>query len=473
MGAREGLALDSIRRVEIAIGLAERTLDFLAVMAAVCLACWIHAAWREGARAHYSNNCMLAVAAGFALLMVLLLEKHGDYRSCLSLLAVRETERLLRVTIAGSLLAPPILLAVANSIPHAAIALGLVTVPVLLALEKWLVQSAIQTMRGWGGITRKAVILGTGTMGRSIFSTLVRSPKFGLDPVAFVETEATVIQEVIYEASYQRKRQASVLPGPVTPKLLRRLGATVLIVAAPEISAEDMAEVTSRVEAAGISTYIIPELFLEPDCAMEFVEVDGVMLARKATHGRRRLYEAAKRALDVAASVFSLLLLAPVLVAAAVAVKLTSEGPAVFKQQRVGRDGVRFDMYKFRSMYSDSARYAYSPTNGRDPRITAVGRFLRHTCIDELPQLVNVLRGEMSLVGPRPEMPFIVEEYEEIHRRRLAVKPGVTGLWQLSGDRSSPIHHNISYDLYYVRNRNFLMDVAILLHTMVFAFRGV
>ena len=131
-------------------------------------------------------------------------------------------------------------------------------------------------------------------------------------------------------------------------------------------------------------------------------------------------------------------------------------------------------MYKFRSMYSDSNRYACSPKSGRDPRITPVGRFLRHTCIDELPQLLNVLRGEMSLVGPRPEMPFIVKQYEEIHRQRLAVKPGITGL--VAAQRRSlhsPIHQNISYDLYYVRNRNFMMDVAILLHTCVFAFRGV
>ena len=104
------------------------------------------------------------------------------------------------------------------------------------------------------------------------------------------------------------------------------------------------------------------------------------------------------------------------LAVAAMAVKLTSKGPAVFKQQRVGRDGVLFNMYKFRSMYNGSDCYAYSPKSGRDPRITPVGRFLRHTCIDELPQLVNVLLGEMSLVGPRPEMPFIVEQYEEIHR---------------------------------------------------------
>jgi exopolysaccharide biosynthesis polyprenyl glycosylphosphotransferase len=405
--------------------------------------------------------------------MVLLLDKHGDYRPCLSLLAVRETERLLRVTISGFLLALPILLAVTKSVPRTLIALALVTVPLLLAAEKWLVQEAIQMMRGWGANTRKAVILGTGTLGRSIFSTLSRSPKFGLDPVAFVETGATIAEPVIHEASYLRKRMARVLPGPVTPKLLRKLGASVLIVAAPEVCGEEAAEVASMAEAAGISTYVIPEPFLEQGDAMECVELDGVMLARKATPRRRRLYQLAKRGLDIAASAFLLLALAPLLGASALVVMLTSPGPVVFKQTRVGCDGVLFAMYKLRSMYASSERYAYSPKSGCDPRITPVGRFLRHTCIDELPQLVNVLRGEMSLVGPRPEMPFIVEQYEELHRRRLAVKPGLTGLWQLSGDRSSLIHKNISYDLYYVKHCNFLMDAAILLHTLVFAFRGV
>ena len=213
------MAADNVHRVEFAIGLVERLLDFLAVVAAVWSAYWIDAAWREGSRAHYANDSVLATAAGFGLLMVLLLDKHGDYRPCLSLLAVKETERLLRVTIAGFLLALPILMVVANSIPHTAIALALVVTPLLLALEKWQAQAAIQLMRGCGAITRKAVILGTGTMGRSIFSTLVRSPKFGLDPVAFVAAEATVTETVIYEASYQRKRQASVLPGPLSHSL--------------------------------------------------------------------------------------------------------------------------------------------------------------------------------------------------------------------------------------------------------------
>jgi exopolysaccharide biosynthesis polyprenyl glycosylphosphotransferase len=463
---------ENARLVEIAMGMVERLLDFLAVVAAVWSAYWISAASRNGARAQYTNNSVLVTAAAFALLIVLLLDKHGDYRSCLSLLAVRETERLLRVTIAGFLLALPVMLAVNKSIPRTAIALALVTVPLLLALEKCQFHAAIQIMRGWGVITRKTAILGTGAAGRSIFSTLVRSPKFGLNPVAFIEAEATVAELVIYETSYQRKRLASVLPGPVTPNLLRRLGVSVLIIAAPAISPEEAREIASQADATGVSTYVIPEPFLEPTSPMEYVELDGVMLAHKARQSRRRMYEVAKRVLDVATSVFSLLLLAPALAAAAVAVRLTSAGPVIFTQQRVGRDGTLFNMYKFRSMYRDSNCYAYSPKSGRDPRITPVGRFLRHTCIDELPQLLNVLRGEMSLVGPRPEMPFVVEQYEEIHRLRLAVKPGITGLWQLSADRSSPIHQNISYDLYYVRNRNFMMDVAILLHTCVFAFRG-
>jgi lipopolysaccharide/colanic/teichoic acid biosynthesis glycosyltransferase len=120
-----------------------------------------------------------------------------------------------------------------------------------------------------------------------------------------------------------------------------------------------------------------------------------------------------------------------------------------------------------------SPAYAKSPDDIADPRITGLGRYLRRTSFDELPQLINVIRGEMSLVGPRPEMPFIVENYSAIHRQRLAVKPGITGLWQLSADRAHSIHENIEYDLYYIRHQNFFMDVAILLHTLLFAARGI
>lgn len=197
-------------------------MDFCAVVAAIWLAYWIHATWRGPVETQYSKNAVLAFAAGFAVVMVLLLEKHGDYRRCLSLLAVRETERLLRVTMAGVSLALPMLLVATGTVPRTMFGLAAVIVPLILALEKWQMQKAIRMMRRHASFTRKAVILGTGTLGRRIFSTLVCSPKVGIDPVAFAEAGAAIEEPEIYESSYQRNRKARVLPGPVTPRLLRR-----------------------------------------------------------------------------------------------------------------------------------------------------------------------------------------------------------------------------------------------------------
>jgi lipopolysaccharide/colanic/teichoic acid biosynthesis glycosyltransferase len=140
---------------------------------------------------------------------------------------------------------------------------------------------------------------------------------------------------------------------------------------------------------------------------------------------------------------------------------------------RVGKKGRQFCLYKFRTMYKDAPKFALHPTECDDPRVTRVGAWLRKSSFDELPQLINVIKGDMSLVGPRPEMPFIVEGYEARHRERLKATPGLTGLWQLSADRRYLIHENIEYDLYYIRNRNFFFDLAILLHTVVFAMQGI
>ena len=157
----------------------------------------------------------------------------------------------------------------------------------------------------------------------------------------------------------------------------------------------------------------------------------------------------------------------------ALLIKRDSEGPVFFKQKRVGVNGKQFYIYKFRTMTVESDPYAINPLDINDSRITRVGRFLRKTSVDELPQIINVLKGEMSFVGPRPEMPFIVDAYEEVHRERLKVMPGITGLWQLSGDRKRAIHENMDYDLYYIRNMSFFLDLAILLETFIFAFRGI
>ena len=180
-----------------------------------------------------------------------------------------------------------------------------------------------------------------------------------------------------------------------------------------------------------------------------------------------------KRSLDVLGSLFLLIALLPLLVLVAVLIKLDSPGPVLFRHDRVGRDGRRFLLWKFRSMKTAVPRYEMSPRSVTDPRLTRVGRLIRRMSIDELPQLINVLKGEMSLVGPRPEMPFIVVRYNSCERKRLLAKPGITGLWQISAGRAFPIHENLQYDLHYIYNQNVTLDCAILLRTITAVLGGV
>jgi len=183
-------------------------------------------------------------------------------------------------------------------------------------------------------------------------------------------------------------------------------------------------------------------------------------------------YKVAKRVLDESASVCTLILTLPLWLVIMALIKLDSQGPVFFRQERVGYLGKKFKIYKFRSMHVEAPKYAKTPRHRQDPRITRVGAFLRRTSLDELPQLINVAKGEMSLVGPRPEMPFIVEKYKSIYRYRFLVKPGLTGLWQVSGRTDKPLEDNIKYDLYYIKKQSLLLDLIIILRTLPAVFLG-
>jgi len=189
-----------------------------------------------------------------------------------------------------------------------------------------------------------------------------------------------------------------------------------------------------------------------------------------------------KRMLDLALSTVGIVLAAPVMLVLAIAIRLDSPGPALFRQQRVGENGKLFTIYKFRSMTVDAEarQQEVLQTDGEqvlhkrpdDPRVTRVGRFIRRTSLDELPQLFNVLKGEMSLVGPRPELPWLVERYESWQRKRLAVPPGITGWWQINGRSDRPMHLNTEDDLYYIQHYSPLMDLRILWRTIGAVLRG-
>lgn len=191
-----------------------------------------------------------------------------------------------------------------------------------------------------------------------------------------------------------------------------------------------------------------------------------------------------KRILDIVGSLGLILLLAPVLVAIAISVKLTSPGPVIYKQGRVGRYGTEFMFLKFRSMYTDAdKRLPELLRTGNekegpifkmkdDPRVTPVGRFLRKYSLDELPQLFNVLKGEMSLVGPRPPLPREVEQYKDADFLRLSVPPGITCLWQICGRSDTTFEEWMALDTFYVEHMSFWLDLKILLKTPTAVLRG-
>jgi lipopolysaccharide/colanic/teichoic acid biosynthesis glycosyltransferase len=172
------------------------------------------------------------------------------------------------------------------------------------------------------------------------------------------------------------------------------------------------------------------------------------------------------RAFDIAIAALALLILSPVLAAAAIAIRLGSRGPVVYRQRRVGRDGAEFELLKLRTMALGSDPVGIGTAVARDdPRVTGAGRVLRRTSLDEIPNLVNVLRGEMAIVGPRPTVPVQVDRYTERQRGRLAVKPGITGWAQVNGRTELPWDERIELDLWYIEHRSWRLDLRILWRT--------
>ncbi|HPC94841.1 MAG TPA: sugar transferase [Sedimentisphaerales bacterium] len=181
------------------------------------------------------------------------------------------------------------------------------------------------------------------------------------------------------------------------------------------------------------------------------------------------------RLLDLFGSLFILLCALPLMLAAAVAIKLTSRGPVLYSQERVGKGGRLFNLYKFRTMIDGAERHVGPVLASKDDhRVTAVGRILRRTRMDELPQLYNILRGDMSLVGPRPERPFFVQRHKALQGIRLVVKPGLTGLAQVRSFYDLKPAHKVKYDYIYIQNRSLLLNLYILLQTIpvLFAKKG-
>jgi exopolysaccharide biosynthesis polyprenyl glycosylphosphotransferase len=427
-----------------------------------------------GRQAHYPRSVVFCVSATFAAVIVLMLDRTGAYSRGTSLLHVRETEHVLRVSMQSLGFVLTVSFFITSFLfSRWLLVIALGSVPLFLFLQKHLVYRLVQHLHAEGYGIERVLIYGSGSTGRRVYSVLRRSPKLGLEPVAFIDDNAVKVGSAVFELGYETRRSASVMRGPMTRQLVTQYAADLVVIAIPSLQQERFHRAVEEALAANARVSFVPSHFLHSDPLVDFQDIDGILLASFGRDPRRFSYEWAKKVFDLGGAAILLVLGLPFFLLLAMLIKLDSKGPALFRQERVGLNGRRFQIFKFRTMHADAPAYACSPKESDDLRITRLGRFLRRTSLDELPQLLNVLLGNMSLVGPRPEMPFIVETYTERHSQRLQVKPGITGLWQLSGDRNYLIHENIEYDLYYIQHRNFFMDLAILLHTPIFAMRGI
>jgi exopolysaccharide biosynthesis polyprenyl glycosylphosphotransferase len=262
--------------------------------------------------------------------------------------------------------------------------------------------------------------------------------------------------------------------------VLRANGIERVIICPSERTSDDQLDTIRLVKGLGVKVSVLPRLFEVVGSSMEFDDVDGITVLGLRRYGLPKSSWYLKRTFDVVGSLAGLVFAAPLLIALALAVRFSSPGPVLFRQPRVGRRGVRFEMLKFRTMYDGADKMkaellGKSEVDGMfkivdDPRVTPVGRLLRRTSLDELPQLINVLRGEMSLVGPRP----LIEEEDRLiagwHHRRREGTPGMTGVWQVLGSARVPLDDMVKMDYLYRANWSLWLDLKILLRTFAHVF---
>jgi exopolysaccharide biosynthesis polyprenyl glycosylphosphotransferase len=334
------------------------------------------------------------------------------------------------------------------------------------------------------------LVVGQGPEAALCIKEMRERPSLGYRVIGVVENSAG---EAPGQVTYEGVPVVSNLAG--LPDAIRDSGANEVIIADPRVDGDALFDVMMRSgRRRGVEFRIAPNLF---NCLPRKTEIDQIGALPMIRLFREPLSNAArivKRVSDIVIAVLGLASLFPLWLIIAVLIKWNSKGPVLFKQERVGMDGRIFLVYKFRTMHVDSDHTTHEEHQrlfiaGRaeanlgdaerpayklsaDPRITRLGRWLRRTSLDEVPQLFNVLLGDMSVVGPRPPIPYEVEAYDLAHRKRLDMKPGVTGLWQVSGRNRLPFAEMVRLDLFYIENWSLLLDLKIILRTALVIFRG-
>jgi exopolysaccharide biosynthesis polyprenyl glycosylphosphotransferase len=318
---------------------------------------------------------------------------------------------------------------------------------------------------------------------------IVGAGKIGQDLAQRIHTEEDNVTLVGYLDDDQDKQgevyEGAPVLGPTdqAADIVRSRRVEEVIFALPLRAHQSLEKLIKELQTMPVRVRVVPDFFDLAFFRATIEDYAGIPLIGLRDGAIDSTDRVIKRLFDLVVGTLSLIITAPIMLIAAIAIRLDSPGPALFRQQRVGENGKPFTIYKFRSMYIDAEARQTEIWNKNeaqqlfhkqpdDPRVTAVGRFIRRTSIDELPQLFNVLKGEMSLVGPRPELPWLVEQYADWQRKRFAVPPGITGWWQINGRSDRPMHLHTDDDLYYIQNYSPLLDLVILFRTIGVVLRG-
>ena len=341
---------------------------------------------------------------------------------------------------------------------------------VIVGGERLVLRKALHFMRRRGGDLTRTIVLGTNHEALTMARTLEREKWLGYDIVGFVDDDGPSGDEFVDQARVIGKTSE-------IRELIEDRHVGLVLVAATAFEAGRLNRLFWELQSMDVDLQITSGTLDLMASRMIIQSVAGVPLLYVRRTGMDRTQRTLKRAIDIWGAFFGLLLLSPLLAFIALWIKKDSDGGAFFKQVRVGREGRLFTCWKFRTMVKDAEQKRaelehLSEGPGllfklkEDPRVTKAGKFLRRYSLDELPQLWNVLRGDMSLVGPRPAIPIEVEQYDDWVTNRLQVKPGLTGLWQVSGRTDTTFSDYVRYDLFYIQNWSLSLDLWILWRTL-------
>ncbi len=341
---------------------------------------------------------------------------------------------------------------------------------ILLGLSRLIKVILLRQMRRRGIGTERVLIVGAGEVARAVMRAVVANPEYGFHIIGFLDDNS-----ILGETDIGRFKALGSIDNLVD--VVREHKIDEVIITLPWQYHRKIVTIMAHCERENIRARIVPDLFQMTINRMNVEELAGIPMIGVKEVSISGLNQVVKRSLDVACSALVLFLAAPLMALIALMIKLESPGPVLFRQERVGRNGRCFEVYKFRSMVerADEQKSALLHLNEaagplfkirHDPRMTRVGKWLRKLSLDELPQFYNVLRGEMSLIGPRPPLPKEVEQYQEWHKRRLEVAPGITGLSQISGRSELTFDETALLDIYYVENWSLALDTKILLQTI-------